>query len=277
MARTGDVRDGRLAGLLREAVVDTAEVSGLAVTAKASPPPGTVTGKNRAAVTFLAADRSTGHASAADIAILDEAGLLEERDRPLWDAVYSSVSGRNGRLLCVSIRGAGPMFAELRDRRDDPAIVWHEYAADPADDPMDPATWHKANPGLRSGVKSLAYMERTARRALASPENMPGFRGHDLNLPTDPARQLVVDVHEWLPVYEAPVPERDEEAVLGLDLGGSVSMTCAAVWFRAPAAWRSIPPFRRPRVWRSEAGPMAWAACIARCPRHKSYGSCPVG
>ncbi len=222
---------GRLAGELREATRDTALVSGLQVHRRLSPPPGRLTGENGATVDFLAADRAGAHAMGADLAVVDEAGLLQERDRPLWDSVVSCLGGRNGRLLCISIQGRGPMFAEMKARRKDPAVVYHEYAAEPEDDPASEATWHKANPGLKSGVKSIEHMRRAARRALGAPEAMPGFLSYELNMPTDPAMQTIVSVDEWLPLYEAEVPERDDDVTIGVDLGGSTSMTAAALYF----------------------------------------------
>ena len=73
---------------------------------------------------------------------------MPESYRDLWNAVLSSVSGRDGRLIAISVRGAGPMFSEMHDRRADPAVVWHEFAA--ADDcPLDDeASWN----GFQSGL-----------------------------------------------------------------------------------------------------------------------------
>ena len=50
---------------------------------------------------ILSADKSAGHASGFDLVLLDEAGLLRERDRPLVDGLLSSVSARNGILPMV--------------------------------------------------------------------------------------------------------------------------------------------------------------------------------
>ena len=61
---------------------------------------------------ILSADKSAGHASGFDLVLLDEAGLLRERDRALVDGLLSSVSARNGRLVSISIRGDSPFTAE---------------------------------------------------------------------------------------------------------------------------------------------------------------------
>ena len=106
-------------------------------------------------MTILASAQGTGHALGADLAIVDEAGLLQESQRDLWAAVMSSVSGRDGRLLAISIQGDGPMFWELGERADDDSVVWEKYAA-PDDAALDDEeAWALANPGLADGIKSL--------------------------------------------------------------------------------------------------------------------------
>ena len=108
-----------MAGELRDAIELTASASGLSgITVKKYPPPGTIEGLNQASLSILASDRATGHAVGADLAILDEAGLLQENNRDLWNAVLSSTSGRDGRMLSISIQGDGPMFSELKARLD---------------------------------------------------------------------------------------------------------------------------------------------------------------
>jgi hypothetical protein len=122
---------GALAKELRDQVEQIAEASGLAhlVTMRRSPSPGSVDGLSGSRLTCLASDKATGHGLGADLAIIDEAGLLQENQRDLWGAVLSSVSARDGRLWAISIRGDSPMFSELAARAGQPGVVWHEYAA----------------------------------------------------------------------------------------------------------------------------------------------------
>ena len=185
---------GELAKELRHAIELTAATAGLPVRVFRSPTPGRVEGLHGARVDFLAADKATGAAVGADVALIDEAGLLDESKRDLWNQVLSSTSGRDGRLVCISIRADGPMFRELGERAADPSVVWHEYAA-PADCEIDDrAAWAAANPALGSGIKSASYMADMARRALASPADQRSFRSHDLNAPVDPGREMIVSL-----------------------------------------------------------------------------------
>ena len=62
-----------------------------------------IEGHRDSKVSLPAGDRSTGHAPGLDLAEIDEARLMEERDRALWDTMLPSTSGRAGRLLGISI------------------------------------------------------------------------------------------------------------------------------------------------------------------------------
>ena len=215
---------------LRTAVTMMAELSGVSVRMLKSPRPGILYGLQGASCQFLATDKGTGHAKGADLAIIDEAGLMPESQRPVWNAMLSSTSGRDGRLMCISILGDGPMMADLRDRRQDRAVCWHGYTTGPADDPTDRATWAKANPGLQDGIKSEAYMVDMARRAAASPADMAAFKAYDLNAPGAPDRLMLVTMEQWAGAKEPPAP-RAGPCTLGVDLGGSASMTAAAAYW----------------------------------------------
>ena len=241
---------GELAKELRHAIEATARISGLLDTRRGertaedfdrerpirvykSPTPGRIDGANGARLDFLAADKAGGHAVGADLACIDEGGLMPEALRTLWAAIASSVSGRDGRLLVISVRGDGPMFAELAERSDDPTVHWKEFAA--ADDSRldDPAAWHAANPGLASGIKSESYMRDMARRALANPADAPFFRSLDLNMPQSPTREMILAPDQWAAcvVDDADLPPRAGPCYFGFDLGGSTSQTARAAYW----------------------------------------------
>ena len=194
-----------------------------------SPFPGRVLGLQGSELTILASDKATGHALGADVAVIDEAGLLQEDRRHLWQAIYSSVSGRDGRCIYISIQGDSPMFRELQARQGQPGIVWHQYTAPEGCELDDESAWHAANPGLSSGIKSLTYMKDASQRALANPSDASGFRAHDLNQPQSPTRETLCAVEDWRKLEVGG--ERLGKAYLGVDLGASSSMTCASLYF----------------------------------------------
>ena len=211
-----------------------AEISNLPIRFFSSPTPGYATGPNGSRVDFLGADKSTGHSLAADIAVIDDAGLLPESRRDLWDAMLSSISGRNGKFLALSIQGTSPMFRELRERRGDPAVAWHQYSADADADIQDEEQWRKSHPdGVLGTVKSLDYMRSRSRGAAASGQDQ-NFRAFDLNIDVDPSKNPIVTLSQWLHCSvedRDALPPREGDCYLGLDLGGAVSLSAvAAAW-----------------------------------------------
>ena len=229
---------------LRHQIEAIAGANGLPVEIRRSPTPGECLGPNRTRLSFLPADAGTGHSLGADLAVVDELGLMGEAQRDLWNAIRSSVSGRDGRVVAISIQGGGPFMPEIAERASDPSTVWHHYAA-PFDCKLDdPVAWAAANPGLAGGIKSTSYMADRARAALLSPADQSSFRAHDLNQPQSPTRETIVSVTDWDACETEQPPERDGVCVVGFDAGGSVSMTaCAAIW---PATgrvevWAALP------------------------------------
>ena len=200
-------------------------------------------------VDVLSADRSAGHASGFDDAIVDELGLFPERSRELVNGMRSAVSSRDGRFWALSIHGDGPFIPEILARRSDPATAVHIYQAarDCAMD--DRAAWAAANPGLGT-IKSLRYMAAASRRAILTPADQAAFRAYDLNAPLDPARAMICDVSDWRRLETDALPERKGQCYLGIDLGGSVSLTAAAALWPASgrlelwAALPDVPPLR---------------------------------
>jgi len=197
-----------------------------------SPAPGRVESET-GSVDILSADKSAGHASGFDIALVDELGLLAERDRALISGLRTSTSAKNGRFLAISILGDAPFPVEMIGRQADPATVVHVYQA-PEDCMLDdPVAWAAANPGLACGIKSLSYMRDESRRVLATPSDQAHFRAFDLNQPQSPAREMICAVGDWRAclVSADELPERDGRVCVGFDLGGSSSMTAlAALW-----------------------------------------------
>ena len=182
-------------------------------------------------VDILSADRSAGHASGFDLAIIDELGLLRERDRELVAGLRSSVSARDGRFMALSIQGDAPFTKELLARRGERGVAVHHYAADPLLPLDSPEAWQQANPGLGT-IKSRSYLEHEAKRVLAVPADQASFKAFDLNQPQSPSREMVASVADWqrciVPADE--LPDRTGPCVVGFDLGSAASM-CSATAF----------------------------------------------
>ena len=219
------------AGELKRQMQEIAEASGLdGLKFLRSPAPGRVESET-GTLDILSADRSAGHASGFDEAIVDELGLLTERDRELVNGMRSSTSARDGRFIALSIHGDAPFTTEMIERRADPGCAVHLYQ--PAEDCAldDEAAWHAANPGIACGIKSLSYMRDEARRVLSTPTDQASFRAFDLNQPQDPTREMLCSPQDLKACFVDDLPARAGQAVVGLDMGEATSASAAvAIW-----------------------------------------------
>lgn len=196
---------------------------------KATPHPGRVLGKDGAELRLLAAEKhGTGHAANADIAWIDECGALTPADRPLYEAMLSSISARDGKFIAVGNQREGPMFREIEAEADLPHVHWKRYTTPKSCDLLDEDSWYLGNPGLGI-IKPLSYMRERAASALAVPAKQSYFRSFDLNQAIDPTRSLIVQEADWLAVERGDLKIERESAVAGIDMGGSLSMTAMAV------------------------------------------------
>ena len=200
-----------------------------------TPTPGMIRTANESTAEFLSADKSSGHASGFDYAIVDELGLMTERDRALIAGMRSATSARDGRLIALSIRGECPMLEEMLGRADLPTCAVHLYAPEIPEggevDILDPGVWALGNPGIAAGIKSAGYMADEAARVLSTPTDLASFRAFDLNLPGQPDREMIFAPADLAGCYVEELPERAGNCYVGLDFGGATSGTAAfAVW-----------------------------------------------
>ena len=152
-----------------------------------TPVPGWVRTPDGSSAEFLSADKSAGHASGFDVVIIDELGLMRERDRDLVAGMRSSTSARDGRFIAISIRGESPLLEEMLARADLDTTAVHLFAPDVEDgddvDIHDPKIWAAGNPGLLCGIKSTEYMVDEGEPCGGQPERP----GHVLRLRLEPA------------------------------------------------------------------------------------------
>ena len=229
--RAGVVSLNRIkAGELRAQAKQIAEASGLAgLQFLRSPAPGRIESQ-WGSVDILSSDSDAGAASGFDLAIVDELGLLKPRDRALVNSLRSSVSARDGKFIALTVHGSGPFVGEILARAGDPALAIHHYAAPDGVALDDPAGWRAANPGLGT-IKSESYMRDESRRVAVTTSDQASFRALDLNQPHRPDAVLICDPADLVACESDVLPARAGPCYLGLDLGGSVSMSaCAAFW-----------------------------------------------
>ena len=211
---------------LRRQLIAIAHASGLTLTERGMP---LSVESETGIVEMLSSARTAGHASSYDIVICDETGLFPDKSRDWLMGLRTSVSAKDGRVIHISIRGDSEIYGEILASN---AVTVRKHFApdDCAIDDVD--AWHQANPALGS-AKQVAYMEDQVRRVKSMPKNESLFRAYDLNQAVDPERELLVSLSEFdaCCVSDDQWGDRGGTCALGIDLGGSRSMTAAvAIW-----------------------------------------------
>ena len=218
---------------LKKLAQDTAEASGLrGLTFPRSPSPGRIVSR-WGTCEILSASDYEGHASGFNLVLVDEPGLLPERYRALLAGLKSSLMARNGRMIHLSIMADSPFTQEALALKGHEGVTVHHYAGDEGCAIDDPEQLRKANPGIASGILNLEDLVRDARLAKKIPANDPFFRAHHLNQRQSPTKELICSPDDWRKCVVNPsqLPPREGRAWLGLDCGGSSSLTAACILF----------------------------------------------
>lgn len=132
----------------------------------------------------------TAHGLNVSGAVIDEVHVHKSRD--LIDAIQTGTGAREQPLVLFITTAdegeVGRIYGEhheytvsLAERTiTDPTFYGAIWAAAEDDDPFDPKTWRKANPGLGVTVHT-EYLEKEAARAKVSPSYLPTFLRLSLN------------------------------------------------------------------------------------------------
>jgi phage terminase large subunit-like protein len=180
----------------------------------------------------LSADATTAYGLSPALVIHDETGRVRGPRSELYDAIETSM-GAHRDPLSIIISTQAPTDADLLSTlidsakaSGDPTIRLFLWAADPADDPWDEATWHKANPGLDHGLPDLEELRRTAEQAKRLPALESAFKNLHLNL------RCAAEDHFLLPAVWAlnggdPDPSAFEDCPVygGMDLSSRQDLT----------------------------------------------------
>lgn len=184
----------------------------------------------------LAADGKSALGSAPTMCLLDERGHWElEKGDQLEAALVSGLGKRGGRALIISTSAADdthPFSKWIDDPL--PGTYVQEHRPPPGLPADDVASLLLANPGSEHGIgSSLEWLQATAGRAIArGGSSLSSFRLYNRNERiSDESRALLVTPDEWMACEVSELPPRDGQVVIGIDLGGSASMTAAAFYW----------------------------------------------
>jgi hypothetical protein len=124
------------------------------------------------------------------VVILDEAYELGDKE---MEALLPTLSARPNPQVWYASTAGNPLSVQLGRIRErglkgsDPSLAFFEWSADDGDDPADPQTWAKANPGL--GIRISKEYVRREQATLS----VPGFARERLSIgdyPVDGGAQI---------------------------------------------------------------------------------------
>ena len=186
----------------------------------------------------IAADGKSILGGSPCLAIMDERAAWErEKGDSLENAILSGLGKRDGRAIIISTSApdSANTFSKWLDEPP-PGTYVQEHRPPmglPADD-LDSLLI--ANPGAIEGIGATPdWLQSQARRAIARGGSaLSSFRNLNRNeRVSSEDRSVLVTVDEWMAAEVDPdqLPPRDGPCVLGIDLGGSRSMSAAAFYW----------------------------------------------
>ncbi|MFN4158607.1 MAG: terminase large subunit domain-containing protein [Gemmobacter sp.] len=189
-------------------------------------------------IRVIPADGKSILGGAPTLAILDErAAWAADKGDNLENAILSGLGKRGGRALIIST--SAPDDANTFSRWLDappPGSYVQEHRPPPGLPADDMESLLMANPGAAEGIGATPeWLVAQARRAIARGGSaLSSFRNLNRNeRVSSEDRSVLVTVDEWLSAECAPdaLPPRSGACILGVDLGGSRSMSAAAFYW----------------------------------------------
>lgn len=186
----------------------------------------------------IAADGKSALGMAPTFALLDERGHWQkDQGDALEHAILSALGKRGGRALIISTSAPDDShpFSKWMDE-DQAGVYRQEHRPEPGLPADDLESLLIANPGAAHGIgASTEWLQAQARRAIArGGSTLTSFRLYNRNERiSGETRDLLLTVDEWLRCEAESLPPREGQIVIGIDLGGSASMTAAAFYWPA--------------------------------------------
>ncbi|MEM6550406.1 MAG: terminase large subunit [Pseudomonadota bacterium] len=184
----------------------------------------------------ISADGKNVLGTAPTLALMDERGHWPaDRGDALEDGIVSGLGKRGGRALIISTSASDDAHAFSRwIDSPPPGTFVSEYRPEPGLPADDLESLLLANPGAKSGIGSPPkWLQAQAERAIAQGGHaLTSFRLYNRNERiSGEVRDVLLTVDEWLAAEADTPPPRSGPVVVGIDLGGSASMTAAALYW----------------------------------------------
>lgn len=198
----------------------------------------------------ISADGKTALGSAPTLVLMDERGHWPlDRGDDLEHALLSGLGKRGGKALIISTSASTDThpFSQWLDNPQ-PGVYIQEHRPPPSLPVDDLESLRIANPGAEYGIgSSLEWLQAQARRAEArGGSTLTSFRLYNRNeRVSGEARDVLLTVDEWLLCETTDLPPRDGECIIGIDLGGSASMSAVAFYWPTTGRLEALGTFPR--------------------------------
>lgn len=184
----------------------------------------------------IAADGKTALGTAPTLVLMDERGHWQaDKGDALEHALLSGIGKRSGRALIISTSASDDThpFSKWLDEPQE-GVYRQEHRPAPGLPADDLESLKLANPGAAHGIGStLEWLQGQARRAIQRGGSaLTSFRLYNRNeRVSGETRDVLLTVDEWLACETTDLPPRQGQVVVGIDLGGSASMSAAAFFW----------------------------------------------
>lgn len=196
----------------------------------------------------ISADGKTALGTAPTLVLMDERGHWElDRGDALEHALLSGLGKRDGRALIISTSASDDShpFSKWLDEPQE-GVYRQEHRPAPGLPADDTASLKEANPGAVHGIgPSLDWLQTQAQLAIKRGGSaLTTFRLYNRNERVSAeSRDMLLTVDEWMNCETADLPPRRGEVVIGIDLGGSASMTAACFYWPATGRLEALGTF----------------------------------
>lgn len=184
----------------------------------------------------IAADGKSALGGAPTLCLMDERGHWPlDRGDDLEHALLSGMGKRGGKALIISTSAADDShpFSVWCDNPQ-PGVYIQEHRPAPGLPVDDLESLIVANPGAKHGIGSnIEWLQAQARRSIArGGSTLTSFRLYNRNeRVSGETRDMLITVDEWMACEFTDLPPREGDCIVGIDLGGSASMTAAAFYW----------------------------------------------
>jgi phage terminase large subunit-like protein len=184
----------------------------------------------------IAADAKNALGGSPTLAIMDERGHWpRDKGDDLENALLSGLGKRGGKALIISTSASDDThpFSQWIDAPP-PHTYVQEHRPEPGLPADDMASILQANPGAKAGIgSSPKWLQAQAQRAIARGGNaLASYRLYNRNeRVSGETRDVLLSVDDWLGCEVSDLPPREGGAVVGVDLGGSASMSAAVAYW----------------------------------------------